>query len=349
MITWSNINSLFGIQSTALQWFQSYLSDISPLQSKLRLRHHHSSWTVCLRVQYWGPFSSSCTLHLSDIIARHSVKQMTNSSRNPLLSVKNSMHAPRPRHNDHGWPKISSNWTTTKQKLFSFPFRLPWNPASTVSLPDWFDSYSWLSHPPSLILPGTLDQFIPSLTQNCPRRSMSVIKSCQTANFELKCISSIRRFFTKDAAKTRYFLYPLTVHDYCNRLLMGTSNCHPTSPENSKLCCKTRSLGTPPPTRHRLPIWERIKYKVACVCFKAINGSGPAYLSATATCLHSVPLLTHACPKSNNTNTRLVAFAPILLWTSHLEFTPTRPLCSTPSSFKAKLKTFLFLQYFRPN
>ena len=30
---------------------------------------------------------------------------------------------------------------------------------------------------------------------------------------------------------------------------------------------------------HWLPISERIKYKVACVCFSAIIGSGPAYLS----------------------------------------------------------------------
>ena len=30
---------------------------------------------------------------------------------------------------------------------------------------------------------------------------------------------------------------------------------------------------------HWLPISERIKYKVACTCFSAINGSGPAYLS----------------------------------------------------------------------
>ena len=30
---------------------------------------------------------------------------------------------------------------------------------------------------------------------------------------------------------------------------------------------------------HWLPIAERIKYKVACMCFSAINGSGPAYLS----------------------------------------------------------------------
>ena len=64
----SCLNSVLGIQSTALQWFQSYLSTgISPLQSITRLRHHHSSCTVCLRAQYWGPFSSSCTLCLSPI------------------------------------------------------------------------------------------------------------------------------------------------------------------------------------------------------------------------------------------------------------------------------------------
>ena len=42
-------------------------TDISPLQSITRLRHHHSSCTVCLRAQYWGPFSSSYTLRLSPI------------------------------------------------------------------------------------------------------------------------------------------------------------------------------------------------------------------------------------------------------------------------------------------
>ena len=30
---------------------------------------------------------------------------------------------------------------------------------------------------------------------------------------------------------------------------------------------------------HWLPISERTKYKVDCMCFSAINGSGPAYLS----------------------------------------------------------------------
>ena len=30
---------------------------------------------------------------------------------------------------------------------------------------------------------------------------------------------------------------------------------------------------------HWLPVSERIKFKVACMCFSAINGSGPTYLS----------------------------------------------------------------------
>ena len=64
----SSLNFALGIQSTALQWFPSYFSDRYQSTSvNIRLRHHHSSSTVYLRAQYWGPFSSSCTLLLSPI------------------------------------------------------------------------------------------------------------------------------------------------------------------------------------------------------------------------------------------------------------------------------------------
>ena len=51
-----------------------------------------------------------------------------------------------------------------------------------------------------------------------------VIKICQTAYFELKHISSIRRFLTEDAAKTLVTSYILSWLDYCNCLFMGTPN-----------------------------------------------------------------------------------------------------------------------------
>ena len=63
---------------------------------------------------------------------------------------------------------------------------------------------------------------------------------------------------------------------------------------------------------HWLPISERIKYKVACMCFHAINGSGPTYLSEL---LHIYTLSRTlrdlripACSKSSNTKARLTAF-----------------------------------------
>ena len=49
-------------------------------------------------------------------------------------------------------------------------------------------------------------------------------KICQTSYFELKRISSIRRFLTEDATKTLVTSYILSRLDYCNYLLMGTLN-----------------------------------------------------------------------------------------------------------------------------
>ena len=64
---------------------------------------------------------------------------------------------------------------------------------------------------------------------------------------------------------------------------------------------------------HWLPISESIKYKVACMCFSAINGSGPATslncCMSTLRLVHYALLLTPACWKSNNTNARLMASA----------------------------------------
>ena len=49
-------------------------------------------------------------------------------------------------------------------------------------------------------------------------------KICQTSYFELKRISSIRRFLTEDATKTLVTSYILSRLDYYNYLLMGTLN-----------------------------------------------------------------------------------------------------------------------------
>ena len=111
---------------------------------------------------------------------------------------------------------------------------------------------------------------------------------CQTAYFELKRISSIRRFLTEDVSKTLVTSYILSRLDYCNCLLMA----HPILSSNLSTKFKTflqdssswhliiTTYLTPLLKKlHWVPISECIKYKVACTCFFAINGSGPTYLS----------------------------------------------------------------------
>ena len=133
--------------------------------------------------------------------------------------------------------------------------------------------------------------------------------------------------------------------------------------KTQNFCCKTCYLGTPSPTLntspgkklHWLPISERMKYKVTCMCFSAINGSGPAYLSELQ------HVYTLSCTLCSSSDTHMLeiqqykhkthgfhtfsCFGPHI-WNS---FPQDLKHCSTLSSFKAKLKTLLFSQYFHPN
>ena len=146
----------------------------------------------------------------------------------------------------------------------------------------------------------------------------------------------IRRFLTEDATRTHVTSYILSRLDYCNCLLMGTPRTviQPLQKIQNfaaKLLLAPRHHHSTPLLEklHWLPISERIKYKVACMCFSAINGSGPAYLSEL---LH---VYTLSRTLRSSSDTRMLEIQQykrktwlshlLLLWTPHLEFTPTRP------------------------
>ena len=96
------------------------------------------------------------------------------------------------------------------------------------------------------------------------------------------------RFLTEDATKTLVTSYILSWLDYCNWLVMGTHNSVIQPLQKIQnfaarlvLLAPRHHYSTPLLEKlHWLPISERIKYKVTCMCFRAINGCGPAYLSA---------------------------------------------------------------------
>ena len=155
---------------------------------------------------------------------------------------------------------------------------------------------------------------------------------------------------TEDAAKQLVTSCVLSRLNYCNSLLMGTPN---SDAESRKYCCTPHSqssspskLHTSPPATPLAPNFWTNKIRT-CLHVLQRNHRFRSLLSFwTATPLQSFPLsplfVRHACSKSGASTAKPMAFT---LWPPHLEQSPLRHQ-ATLSSFKSKLKTFLFSEYF---
>ena len=167
-----------------------------------------------------------CTTPFSAIIANHSVNhqlfaddtQLQKSA--PLSEVTNLTKELNACTDD------IKTWMTENQlklnddktEALLFPFSSSLKP-STVSLPD---SLTLGSHNIPFSDSARNLGFI--LDSKLSMKKKHVIKICQTAYFELKRISSIRRFLTEDVAKTLVTSYILSRLDYCNCLLLILSS-----------------------------------------------------------------------------------------------------------------------------
>ena len=129
---------------------------------------------------------------------------MTHNSRNPLLSVTNLTKELNACTDDIKTWMMENQLKLNDDKTEALLFPLSSSLKPTVSLPG------------SIIL-GSDNIPLSDSASNLgfildSKLSMKkhVIKICQTAYFELKRISSFRRFLTEDTTKTCYFLHPLT-------------------------------------------------------------------------------------------------------------------------------------------
>ena len=89
-----------------------------------------------------------------------------------------------------------------------------------------------------------------------------VIKVRQTAYFQLKRVSSIRRFLTEDAAKTLFTSYILSLLDCCNCLLMSAPNSA-IQPVQKILNFAARFVLSAPRHQHSAPLLEKQNKKTA--------------------------------------------------------------------------------------
>ena len=155
------------------------------------------------------------TTPLSDIIANHSVNHQlfTNDTQlqksTPLSEVTNLTKELNVFTDDiKTWMMENQlKLNDDKTEALLFPFSLP-------------DSVTLGSHIPFSDSARNFEFILDSKLS----MKKQIIKICQTAYFELKYISSIRRFLTEDATKTLVASYILSRLDYCNCLLMSTPN-----------------------------------------------------------------------------------------------------------------------------
>ena len=91
--------------------------------------------------------------------------------------------------------------------------------------------------------------------------------------------------------------------DYCNSLFSGTSKTNIRSLQvlqnnAARLALKQKRQHEATPLLkelHWLPIEERIKYKVACLAYKCMEGSAPEYLTDLVTIYHPQRTLRSSC------------------------------------------------------
>ena len=183
-----------------------------------------------------------------------------------------------------------------------------------------------------------------------------VIKIYQTAYYELKRISSIRRYLREDAAKQLVTSCVLSRLDYCKSLLMGTPNSviQPVQ-KVQKYCCTPHSQSSTPSMctpllqqLHWLPISKRIKHKTACMCYNAITGSAPSYLSELLHLYSPSRSLRSTSDtrmfKIQRFNRKTHGFRTFLHFGPHIWNNLSQDIrhSATLSSFKSQLKTFFF-------
>ena len=167
---------------------------------------------MCLRAQYWGPFSSSCTLRLSPISVNHSVNHQlspddTQLQKSAPLSEVTNLTKERNACTDDikTWMTENQLKLNDKTEALLFPFSSSLKP-STVPLPD---SITLGSHnipfSDSVRNLGFILESKLSMTKH-------VIKICQTAYFELNINALIRSAGFSVKTLPKLLLLPIFSH-----------------------------------------------------------------------------------------------------------------------------------------
>ena len=203
---------------------RTFWTEINALLSTILLPLLLQSRLVFHRVQCWDLCCFFCTLlPLSDIIANHSVNHQLFADDTQLQKSAPPNDVQSHTHDLQSCTDDIKAWMSNNQ--------LKLNEDKTEAILFSTPSLSSCHCLPSSIMVGTHEILFSEKVRNLGfildsnlTMKQHVIKICQTAYYELKRISSIRRYLIEDAAKQLVTSCVLSRLDYCNSLLMGTPN-----------------------------------------------------------------------------------------------------------------------------
>ena len=355
----SRLEHVFGVSDTALNWFTSYLSKRIQTVSVGNNKSDPALITFGVpQGSVLGPVLFVLyTAPLSEIMSTHSVLFHSFADDTQLHKSAKPSHVGELVESMEACIQDIKSWMTCN--------KLKLNDDKTEAL--------IISSPRtslSALLPDALTVGDASVPFSKSARNLGVVLDChltmnaqvanviRTVNFELRRISSIRHFLSVEATKTLISAFVFSRLDYCNGLLV---NCPQDLLQRfqkiqntaARLVLKVPRRDHITPhlrTLHWLPIDARITYKVACMCFRAINGTGPVYLSdllhtytPSRTLRSSSDTLTLIKPRisTKTFGERSFYSAAPAIWNS-LPFS----IRSSPSdsAFRSSLKTHLFKQ-----
>ena len=183
---------------------------------------------------------------------------------------------------------------------------------------------------------------------------------CQTLSFHLKQIYSLKKFLSDSSLRTVISAKFTSRLDYCNSMLYGVpaydiSRLQRLQNSAARLIYSVdrRQHITPVLKElHWLPVEARVKFKVAVLVCKAINRRSPAYIKELIKIYQPNRALRSASngillsPPSSRTKIygerRFSAAAP-KVWNA----LPVHVRCAEDfRSFKSRLKTFFFVNYY---
>ena len=180
----------------------------------------------------------------------------------------------------------------------------------------------------------------------------------QTSYFELRRLSSIRRFLTSTATATLVCTFVLSRIDYCNSLLFGythdvTSHFQWIQNYAARVILRLpypSSVTTHLKSLHWLPVKVRSTYKIACFCYHCHSSTAPSFVADmlqkkpsqarnTRSSSHTMPLLNRPAQSKAALGDSSFSFASSSVWNSIQNDVRCVP---SLSSFTYCLKTYLF-------